>query len=114
MDILQIFRSGLSSNSFTVGTAAVQISGGPPSAWPLTAVTATYYPNYHRAVIRIINNNGSTAIIYVGSTSAVTSTSGYFKELLASQLVEVNVSGSVPIWLISNQAGTVVTVEEFA
>jgi len=110
-DVILRLTSLLSSNAGTVGAAAVQISGGPAANWPLTAVSATFYPNYHRVTLRIVNT--SAANLYLGSVSTLTTTAGYFKVLAPGEFFDDNVSGAVPRWLIGSQAGQTFTVEEY-
>ena len=114
-DIIQRFTSLLSSNSGTVGTSAIQISGGPSTSWPLTGVSSSFFPNYHRAAVRVVNTSGA-GTIYLGSTSSVTAGAGggWFKALGPGQFFEIPASGAVPIWIVASAAGTGFTVEELS
>ena len=112
-DIIQRLTSLLSSNAATVGTSAVQISGGPAANWPLTGVAASFFPNYHRQVLRVTNCS-SAATIYLGSTSSVTTASGWFKSLAPGQMIEIDINGSVPVWVIASAASTAISIDELS
>jgi len=105
----------LSTNASAVGTAAVQVSGGPKANWPLTGVSASFYPNYHRQILRIVNTSTS-ATLYVGSNSSITATAGggWFKQLAPGQFCDFDCNGSVPVWLVASAASTPFTIEEYA
>jgi hypothetical protein len=112
-DVIIRNNSLRSSNSFAVGTSAVQVSGGPSSDWPLTAVSPTFYPSYHRQTLRICNNS-TTATLYVGSAGTVTASSGWIKEIGPGQYWDDNTNGSIPRWLIASAASAPVTMEEYS
>jgi hypothetical protein len=88
----------------TVGTSAVQVSGGPNSNWPLTGVGASYQPSYRRQGITITNLS-STATIYIGVSSSVSS-SFYIHYLAPGDDYPIACDGSVPVWIIASAAST--------
>ncbi|HWD38912.1 MAG TPA: hypothetical protein VG944_08700 [Fimbriimonas sp.] len=116
-----VFRSTtlLSEGTGSVSSsAAVQISGASTAALP--AITPTfpsgltaYFPSYHRGKLTITNNH-TTAILYVGATSGVTTSTAWVLKILPGGAEDLLENGSVPRWVISDTDDTPFTIEEFA
>jgi hypothetical protein len=114
-DIIQRFTNLLSANSGTIGTTPGQISGGPPANWPLTTVSAAFYPSYRRAAVRVTNTH-ATQTLYVGPNGSIVPGpgGGWAYELGPGQSTPYEpLSGSVPLWLVGSAAGTSWLLEEF-
>jgi hypothetical protein len=111
-----IIRVGnlLSSNACTVGTSAVQVSGGPNTNWPLTNVSSSFYPSYRRMVLRFANTHASNSL-FVGSNSGITNANGggWIKEIAPGSYWDDDSNGSMPRWVVGSGSGTTYTLEEY-
>ncbi len=99
MESILRFTGVISWNQGTVGETAVQVSGGPSANWPLTAVSSTYAPSYHRQGITITNLSTSSTL-YIGVSNSVSSTF-YSHYLAPGDDYPIACDGSVSVWIIS-------------
>lgn len=107
---IQQLNSLLTSTSSTVGTTAVQISGGSAA---LTALGGNA-PSRNRQVLRVTNTS-ATQLLYIGSTSGVTAGAGggWFKMLNPNEYFDDLCNGSVTRYAIASAASGSMTVEEY-